>query len=95
MFITRHFKKVYIFTICILIISQPSFAHECLLKDTTPKEITIYNTCLSQQDSKVNSLKKKYYEMERTISKLENDNIILRNKLLNFKKKIYDLLNNF
>ena len=33
--------------------------------------------------------------MERTISKLENDNIILRNKLLNFKKKIYDLLNNF
>ena len=49
MFITRHFKKVYIFTICILIISLPSFAHECRLKDTTPKEITIYNTCLSHR----------------------------------------------
>ena len=95
MFITRHSKKVYIFIICILFVSHPSFAHECLLKDTTPKEITIYNTCLSQQDSKVNLLKKKYYEMERTISKLENENIILKNKLLIIKKKIYDFLNNF
>ena len=95
MFITRYFKKLCIITFHIIIVSHSSFAHECRLKDTTPKEITIYNSCLSQKDTKANSFEKKNYEMERTILKLQNENIILRNKLLNLKKMIYDLLNTF
>ena len=70
-----------------------SFSHECILKDTTPKEITIYNSCLSQKNSKYNLDVKKVQEMEQKIKKLENENLLLKNKLLVFKKKIYNFLN--
>ena len=74
--------------------SNPTFSHECILKDTTPKEITIYNSCLSQKNSKYNLEAKKLQEMEKKIKVLENENLLLKNKLLVFKKKIYDFLNN-
>ena len=70
------------------------FSHECILKDTTPKEITIYNSCLSQKNSNYNLDAKKIQDMEQKIIKLENENLLLKNKLLVFKKKIYDFLNN-
>ena len=78
----------------IFIKSNQSFSHECILKDTTPKEITIYNSCLSQKNSQYNLDAKKFEEMEQKIIKLENENLLLKNKLLVFKKKIYNFLNN-
>ena len=85
----------YIFSfLFILIKSNSTFSHECILKDTTPKEITIYNSCLSQKNSKYNLDAEKFEEMKEKIIKLENENLLLKNKLLVFKKKIYDFLNN-
>ena len=89
-------NKIYlcIFSILFIILkSNPTFSHECILKDTTPKEITIYNSCLSQKNSHYNLDAKKFKEMEQKIIKLENENLLLKNKLLVFKKKIYDFLN--
>ena len=90
-------NKIYIciFSFFFIIIkSNQTFSHECILKDTTPKEITIYNSCLSQKNSKYNLDAKKFQEMEQKIINLENENFLLKNKLLVFKKKIYDFLNN-
>ena len=77
-----------------LVKSNSTFSHECILKDTTPKEITIYNTCLSQKNSQYNLNAKKFQEMELKIKNLENENLMLKNRLFLFKKKIYDFLNN-
>ena len=97
MIITRLLKnKLYLsvyFLLFIFFKSNQSFSHECILKDTTPKEITIYNSCLSQKNSQYNLDAKKFEEMKQKILKLENENLLLKNKLLFFKKKIYDFLN--
>ena len=90
-------NKLYLSVYFLLFIftkSNYSFSHECILKDTTPKEITIYNSCLSQKNSQYNLDAKKFEEMKQKIIKLENENLLLKNKLLVFKKKIYDFLNN-
>ena len=98
MIIIRMLKnKLYLsvyFLLFIFFKSNQSFSHECILKDTTPKEITIYNSCLSQKNSQYNLDAKKFEEMEQKIIKLENENLLLKNKLLVFKKKIYNFLNN-
>ena len=98
MIIIRMLKnKLYLSVYFLLFIftkSNQSFSHECILKDTTPKEITIYNSCLSQKNSEYNLDAKKFEEMEQKIIKLENENLLLKNKLLVFKKKIYEFLNN-
>ena len=94
---TRPFENkinIYICSFLLMLIkSNSTFSHECILKDTTPKEITIYNSCLSQKNSKYNLDAKKVQEMEQKIIKLENENLLLKNKILVFKKKIYDFLN--
>ena len=90
-------NKLYLSVYFLLFIftkSNQSFSHECILKDTTPKEITIYNSCLSQKNSQYNLDAKKFEEMEQKIIKLENENLLLKNKLLVFKKKIYEFFNN-
>ena len=96
--ITRLLKyKLYLSAYLLLFIftkSNQSFSHECILKDTTPKEITIYNSCLSQKNSQYNLNAKKFQEMELKIKNLENENLLLKNRLFLFKKKIYDFLNN-
>ena len=98
MIIIRTLKnKLYLSVYFLLFIftkSNQSFSHECILKDTTPKEITIYNSCLSQKNSQYNLDAKKFEEMQQKIIKLENENLLLKNKLLVFKKKIYNFLNN-
>ena len=98
MIIIRMLKnKLYLSVYFLLFIftkSNQSFSHECILKDTTPKEITIYNSCLSQKNSQYNLDSKKFEEMEQKIIKLENENLLLKNKLLVFKKKISNFLNN-
>lgn len=98
MIIIRILKnKLYLSVYLLLFIftkSNQSFSHECILEDTTTKEITIYNSCLSQKNSEYNLVAKKFEEMEQKIIKLENENLLLKNKLLVFKKKIFDFLNN-
>ena len=98
MIILRMLKNKLYLSVCLLLFiftkSNQSFSHECILKDTTPKEITIYNSCLSQNKSQYNLDAKKFEEMEQKIIKLENENLLLKNKLLIFKKKIYNFLNN-
>ena len=98
MIITRLLNnKLYLSAYLLLFIfikSNQSFSHECILKDTTPKEITIYNSCLSQKNSQYNLDAKKFEEMKQKIIRLENENLLLKNKLLVFKKKIYEFLNN-
>ena len=83
MIITRLIKnKLYLSAYLFLFIftkSNQSFSHECILKDTTPKEITIYNSCLSQKNSQYNLNAKKFQEMELKIKNLENENLILKN----------------
>ena len=95
---TRLFENkinIYICSFLLMLVkSNSTFSHECILKDTTSKEITIYNSCLSQKNSEYNLVAKKFEEMERKIIKLENENLLLKNKLLVFKKKIYNFLNN-
>jgi len=95
---TRLFENkinIYICSFLLMLVkSNSTFSHECILKDTTPKEITIYNSCLSQKNSQYNLNAKKFQEMELKIKNLENENLILKNKLFLFKKKIYDFLNN-
>ena len=90
-------NKIYLcifFFLFIILKINSTFSHECILKDTTPKEITIYNSCLSQKNSQYNLDAKKFEEMKQKIIKLENENLLLKNKLLVFKKKIYNFLNN-
>ena len=98
MIITRLLNnKLYLSAYLLLFIFtkiNQSFSHECILKDTTPKEITIYNSCLSQKNSQYNLDAKKFEEMEQKIIKLESENLLLKNKLLLFKKKVYEFLNN-
>ena len=98
MIIIRMLKnKLYLSVYFLLFIftkSNQSFSHECILNDTTPKEITIYNSCLSQKNSQYNLDAKKFEEMEQKIIKLENENLLLKNKWSVFKKKIYNFLNN-
>ena len=88
------YLSAYLLSLFIFTKSNQSFSHECILKDTTTKEITIYNSCLSQKNSQYNLDAKKFEEMEQKIIKLENENLLLKNKLLLFKKKIYEFLNN-
>ena len=77
MIISRLLKnKLYLSAYLFLFIftkSNQSFSHECILKDTTPKEITIYNSCLSQKNSQYNLDAKKFEEMEQKIIKLEKN----------------------
>ena len=90
-------NKIYlcIFSLLFIILkSNSTFSHECVLKDTTPKEITIYNSCLSQKNSNYNIDAKKFQEMEQKIINLENENLLLKNRLLFLKRKIYDFLDN-
>lgn len=68
-----------------------SFSHECVLKDTTSKEITIYNSCLSQQQKNSSSINLNKSLLKQRILELKNENLRLENKLLNLKKKLHDL----
>ncbi len=60
-------------------------AHECILSGTTAKEITIYNTCLSQDKKKENKISLTESMMKVKINKLKKENLFLKNKMLDLK----------
>ena len=66
-------------------------AHDCILKGTSAEEITIYNTCLasSKQNKSKNSVTKGMMKMK--IQNLKNENLSLKNKLLDVKIRFNNL----
>ena len=60
-------------------------AHECVLSGTSAKEITIYNTCLSQNKKKETKTSITESMMKVKIKKLQKENLSLKNKLLDLK----------
>ena len=60
------FLCIFSFLFIILKINS-TFSHECVLKDTTPKEITIYNSCLSQKNSNYNIDAKKLKKWKKKL----------------------------
>ncbi len=84
--------KIFYFLILIFISFQ-SLAHQCVLKGTSAKDITIYNTC--KADAKQN--KPKNVDLNNSllkvkIKKLKEENKNLKNQLLDFKIRLNSLL---
>lgn len=82
--------KIIVFLIFVFYISI-SHSHECILKDTTPKEIFIYNSCLSKLSTNSSSSELNKSLMNQKILKLENENLFLKNKLLDLQHKLRNL----
>lgn len=82
--------KVIFFLIFIFYYSF-SYSHECILKDTTPKEITIYNACLSKFKTNRSTSELNKSLMSEKILKLKNENLFLKNKLLDLQNKLRNL----
>ena len=80
-----------IFFLFLIFYFSSSFSHECKLRDTTPKEITIYNSCLSQQKSNNSSSKLNESLFKQKIKELKNKNQLLKDKLLNLQNKLRNL----
>ena len=68
-----------------------SYSHDCILKDTTPKEITIYNSCLSKLKNNRSTSELNKSLMNEKIIKLKNENLFLKNKLLDLQNKLRNL----
>ena len=80
-----------IFLLIFMFYYSISYSHECILKDTTPKEITIYNTCLSKLKTNRSTSELNKSLMNEKILKLKNENLFLKNKLLDLQNKLRNL----
>ena len=77
--------KIFYFLFFIFIYSQTQ-AHECVLKGTSAKDITIYNACKADAKNKKpinNDLNNTL--LKAKIKKLKNENNNLKNQLLDIK----------
>ena len=84
--------KIFYFLFFIFI-SYQSLAHECVLKGTSAKDITIYNTC--KADARQNKPKNEDLNnslLKVKIKKLKEENKNLKNQLLDFKIRLNSLL---
>ena len=84
--------KYIIFPILFLILFTFNVkAHDCILTGTSAEEITIYNTCLAHSKQKkpknwvTNSM------MKLKLQKLKNENLSLKNKLLDIRLRFDNL----
>ena len=78
--------KILIYYLSFLIFfSNNVKAHECVLSGTSAKEITIYNTCLTQQNKNNNLVTISMLKVK--IDKLEKENLLLKEKLLEIKTR--------
>jgi hypothetical protein len=71
------------------------YAHECVLKGTSAKDITIYNACksdLKKNDHSNKGLNDKL--MKNKIKKLKEENKILKNQLLEIRLRLNSLIKN-
>ena len=60
-------------------------AHECILSGTTAKEITIYNTCLTNSKKSKNNKLVTVSMLKFKNEQLKKENALLRKKLLEIK----------
>jgi len=89
--------KIFYFLFFFLI-SSTSFAHECILKGTSAKEITIYNSCKADlrlnpkriDNSNSNDLNKSLFKVK--IQKLKDKNKKLKNQLLDLKLRLNSIM---
>ena len=66
-------------------------AHECILSGTTAKEITIYNTCLTNSKKSENNNLVTVSMLKVKNEKLKKENASLRKKLLEIKIRFDNL----
>jgi len=89
--------KIFYFLFFFLI-SSTGFAHECILKGTSAKEITIYNACKADlrlnpksiDNSNSNDLNKSLFKVK--IQKLKDENKKLKNQLLDLKLRLRSIM---
>lgn len=79
------------FFLIFVIYSFSAFSHKCILKDTTSKEITIYNSCLSQQKNNDTSINLNKSLIKKRILEFKNENLRLKNKLIDLQNKLRNL----
>ena len=60
-------------------------AHECMLSGTTAKEITIYNTCLTNSKKSKNNKLVTVSMLKFKNEQLKKENALLKKKLLEIK----------
>ena len=72
--------------------SQQISAHDCILKGTSAEEITIYNTCKTDQKNQVPSKNLNNSLLKLKIKELKNENKNLKNQLLDLKIRLNSLL---
>ena len=96
MLITRHkinsYKFLLILILLVYIGTKKSFSHECILKDTTPKEITIYNACKADLKKRAPSTDLNNSLLKVKIKELKSENKNLKNQLLDLKIRLNSLL---
>ena len=83
--------KIVFLSFFILISSQIS-AHECILKGTSAKEITIYNACKADLKKQAPSADLNNSLLKIKIKELKSENKNLKNQLLDLKIRLNSLL---
>ena len=84
--------KHIIFPILFLILFSFNVkAHDCILMGTSAEEITIYNTCLVHSKQKEPKISVTNSMMKIKLQKLKNENLSLKNKLLDIRLRFDNL----
>ena len=83
--------KIVFLSFFILISSHIS-AHECILKGTSAKEITIYNACKADLKKHAPSADLNKSLLKIKIKELKSENRNLKNQLLDLKIRLNSLL---
>ena len=85
--------KIFYFLLFILV-SNASMSHECVLKGTSAKEITIYNSCKADKSNNKSSNKDlNNMLLKNKIKTLKKENNNLKNQLLDLKIRLGNILN--
>ena len=85
--------KIFYFLFFILV-SNASMSHECVLKGTSAKEITIYNSCKADKSNNKSSNKDlNNMLLKNKIKTLKKENNNLKNQLLDLKIRLGNILN--
>ena len=78
-------KHITLVTFFLILITVNVKAHECVLSGTSAKEITIYNTCLTQSKKKETKTSLTESMLKVKIKKLKKENLSIKKKLLDLK----------
>ncbi len=82
---------IYSFSLLIFFYTNAN-AHECILSGTSAKEITIYNTCLSNTKQKKGQKLVTMSMLKVKVEKLKKENSLLKKNILDIKVRLNNLL---